>query len=181
MTDALPYGIRDVKLWPLNPATEGLGTAVDLPNMQTFSFSEAEEYSELRGDDKLVATRGKGANVEWELDSGGISLEAYVTLNGGTLTITGTGSTEVRTYHKRSTDARPSFRVEGQAMSESGGDFHVIIFNCKANDKLEGELTDGEFWISKASGVGLPLGTDDDLYEFVQSATATAIDATPAS
>jgi len=181
MTTALPYGLRDVKLWPLNAATGGLGTVVDLPYMQTFSFSEAEEYSELRGDDSLVATRGRGANIEWELESGGISLEAYVCINGGSLVITGTGITEVKTYHKRSTDSRPNFRVEGQAMSESGGDFHVVIYNCKANDALEGELADGEFWISTASGVGMPLGDDNDLYEFIQNATSSAIDATPDS
>ena len=43
------------------------------PHMQTLTFGETEEYEELRGDDKLVATHGKGAQVEWDLEAGGIS------------------------------------------------------------------------------------------------------------
>jgi hypothetical protein len=178
--EALPYGLRDVRLWPLS-VNSGLSTAVDLPNSRVFSFSEAEEYAELRGDDKVVATRGKGSSVDWELEAGGISLEAYTVIAGGTLTITGTGPTLVKTWKKKSTDQRPEFRAEGQAMSESGGDFHATLFRCKANDKIEGSFSDGEFLLTSCSGVALGARDDDDLYEFVQNATVTAIDDTPGS
>ncbi len=178
--EALPYGLRDVRLWYLSP-NGGLGAAVDLPNARTLSFSEAEEYTELRGDDKVVATRGQGAQVEWELEAGGISLEAYVILNGGTLTITGTGSTLVKSWSKKSTDARPEFRAEGQAMSESGGDFHATLFRCKASEGVEGSMQDGEFLLTNASGVALGTRDSDDLYELVQNATVTSINDTPGS
>ncbi|MFT8046885.1 hypothetical protein ACMYMB_23080, partial [Salmonella enterica subsp. enterica serovar Enteritidis] len=56
---SLPYGLRDVKLTPLVNGVPG--TPVDLPNARTLSFSESEDSEELRGDDKIVATRGKGA------------------------------------------------------------------------------------------------------------------------
>lgn len=169
----LPYGLRDVKVAPI--AADGtIGTLVDLPNSQTFSFSEAEDYQELRGDDKVVAKRGNGPTVEWDLESGGISLEAYVVINGGILTETGVDPAIIKTYKKKSTDSRPDFYVEGQAISESGGDFHVTLHRCKADGGVEGELADGEFWVSKASGTG--IGNDlDDLYDFVQNNTETPI------
>jgi hypothetical protein len=175
MAEALPFGLRDVKLTPLDEeGTEG--TAVDLPNSRTFSFEETESYEELRGDDRVVATRGTGAAVSWELESGGISLEALVVLNGGAVVITGTGATEVKTYSKKVTDARPEFKVEGQAMSESGGDFHVVIHRCKANSSVSGELSDGSFWLTSASGVGMAKRDgSDELYDLVQNVTATAI------
>lgn len=177
LNTALPFGLRDVKITPLTGGST-LGTPVDLPNARTFSFEESEDFEELRGDDKVVATRGKGASVSWELESGGISLEALVVLNGGTVTVSGVEGSEVKTYTKKSTDARPEFQVEGQALSESGGDFHVVLPRCKANSSISGEMADGAFWLTAASGVAMSLAADDVLYEFVHNATATAIPTT---
>lgn len=174
---SLPYGLRDVKVTPYTSAGVR-GTPVDLPNARTFSFSESEEFEELRGDDKVVASRGQGSTVDWELEGGGISLEAYAVMNGGTVVVSGTGATEVKTYTKKTTDAKPRFAVEGQALSESGGDFHAVLTNCKATDGIEGELSDGAFWLTSASGTALGDPTTDELYKFVQNATATAIAAT---
>lgn len=171
---SLPFGLRDVKIAPL--AADGTpGTMVDLPNAQTMSFTENEDYTELRGDDKVVAKRGNGATIDWELDSGGIALEAYVIMNGGDLEVTGVTPNIKKTYTKKSTDSRPDFWAEGQAMSESGGDFHMVLERCKADGGIEGELTDGEFWVSSASGTGIGRLDDDNLYSFVDNETPAAI------
>ena len=95
-TTALPYGLREVKVYPLVDGTDAFSTGVKLPNSQTFSFSEAEEFTELRGDDTLVAIRGKGPKIEWSLESGGISLAAYVVMVGGTLSLTGITPNQIR-------------------------------------------------------------------------------------
>jgi hypothetical protein len=176
---ALPYGIRDVKVTPFtDDQTEALGTAVDLPNMQTLSFTEAEDFAELRGDDRLVTMRGQGSNVEWELEAGGLSFAAVRVMYGGVITESGVAPALKRQFRKKSRDTRPFFRIEGQAISDSGGDVHVIIYRCKATDNLEGELADGEFWTTGASGTGLPsvaISTDDVLYDFVQNQAAVPI------
>lgn len=169
---SLPFGLRDVKLIPLTLGVAG--TPVDLPNSRTFSFEESEDFEELRGDDKVVATRGTGASVSWELESGGISLEALVVLNGGTVTVSGTALTEKKIYTKKATDQRPEFICEGQALSESGGDFHVRLPRCKANSSISGEMADGSFWLTSASGVAMSIA-DDTLYIFTQNAAATPI------
>lgn len=169
----LPYGLRDVKIAPIS-SLNVIGTMVDLPNGQTLSFSESEDFNELRGDDKVVAKRGNGATVDWDLEAGGISLAAYVIMNGGTLTVTGVTPNAKSTYLKKTTDAKPSFWAEGQAISESGGDFHVVIKKCKADGGVEGSLADGEFWVSKASGTGIGNNLDE-LYAFVENETAAAI------
>lgn len=172
--NSLPYGLRDVKVIPYSAAGVR-GTPVDLPNARTFSFEESEEFEELRGDDKVVASRGQGATVGWELEGGGISLEAYAVMNGGTVVQSGTAPAQVKTYTKKSTDAKPRFAVEGQAMSESGGDFHVVLGNCKASDGIEGELSDGAFWLTSASGSAFGDPATDEIYKFVQNETAASI------
>lgn len=176
METALPYGLRDIKIATLNGAVRG--PLVDLPNARTLSFSESEEFEELRGDDKVVTSRGSGAAVTWDMESGGIALEAYVILNGGSLVESGVAPTSTKTYSKKSTDSRPYFFAEGQAISDSGGDFHARLFRCKSTEGVEGELSDGSFWLTSASGIALgslEAGSEDVIYEFVQNEVATAI------
>jgi len=177
LLETLPYGLRDVKITPYTDSTT-LGTAVDLPASRTFSFEEQEDFEELRGDDKLIASRGNGASVSWEIESGGISLEAYAVLAGGEITASGTTPNQVKTYKKKVTDSRPEFKVEGQALSESGGDFHVVLHRCKATENLSGELADGSFWLTGGSGTAFPsrlVGSEDEVYRFVQNETSAAI------
>lgn len=183
LPEALPYGVRDVKLTPYaDSAGTMLGNeSFDLPNMQTFSFSETEEFQELRGDDRIVTTRGKGAQVEWELDAGGISPKCWSIFTGGEIIESGTAPNRKVTLRKRGSDTRPYFRVDGQIISDSGGDLRVSVYRCRCNDKIEGDFADGEFFVTKASGVGLPLLDDanDLLYDIVQNETKTSIPKTP--
>lgn len=177
--EAIPFGLRDVKIAKL-AANDLPGTLVDLPNGQTFEFSDTEDYTELRGDDKLVAKRGSGSMVEWSLEAGGISLEAYAVMSGGAVTIGGTSPAAWKKYRKLATDNRPYFWVEGLAMSDTGGDFHALVPRCIADDSLEGTLADGEFWVTSASGTGLASGSSDPkltdlVYEFTQNETTAAI------
>lgn len=183
LPNALPYGIRDCKLTPyLDSSGTVLGeVSYDLPNMQTFSFSEAEEFEDLRGDDRTVTTRGKGSTVEWEVESGGISMRAWSVFTGGQLIETGVSPNRKVTLRKRGTDARPYFRVDGQSISDSGGDVRALVYRCRCNDSIEGEFGDGEFFITSVSGVGLPLmdEANDLLYDFVQNESKTSIPLTP--
>lgn len=174
-----PYGLRDVRLTPYTDFTcTVLGTGVDLPYGRSLSFVETEEFSDLRGDDRLVATRGSGPNVEWELESGGVSFEAVAVMYGGTVSTTGVAPNQIKKLRKKVTDQRPYFKIEGQAISDSGGDMHIVIYRARATDNLEGELGDGEFFLTGASGKGLPslvVADLDYVWDFVQNETATAI------
>lgn len=180
-THSLPYGLRDIKI---TPYTDALGvvlatTSIDLPVARTLSFSDTEDFEQLRGDDRVAAEHGNGAAVEWELESGGLPFEAYKAMAGGTITTTGVAPNQVKVYSKKVTDQRPYFRVEGQAISDSGGDLHCIIYRCKATGELTGEFTDGAFFLTAASGVGHPMPESagdeaNKLYDFVQNETITA-------
>lgn len=164
----IPFGLRDVKVRPVTGASDTAGTSVDLPNAQTFSFTEAEDVEELRGDDGLIAIHGKGPAVDWNLAAGAISLEAVKTMYGGTITETGTSPNQIKTLNKKGTDVRPYFQVEGQAISDSGGDFHVLLYKCRATGDLTGEMADGSFWITGASGRAIPNAAGN-LYDLKQN------------
>lgn len=180
---ALPYGLRDVKLTPYQDALGQLlgTTSLDLPYSQTFSFSEADEFQELRGDDKLITTHGRGARVSWSLASGGISLPAWRCMSGGTLSEEGVAPNRRSRLRKKSSDQRPYFKVDGQSISDAGGDIRAVVFRCRATGDISGDFGDGEFFVTNASGDGLPLLDDsnDLLYDFIQNEQRTTISLTP--
>lgn len=172
--NTLPFGLRDVKLYPLD-ATGTRGTGVDLPVSRTFGFKETTSSEELAGDDIIQGAHDYDPKVEWELEAGGISLEAYVILAGGTITASGTAPAQKKSYTKLTTDRRPYFEVEGQAISDSGGDMHAIVYRCKADGDLDGKFENGAFFLTKASGKGYGRLDNAKLYDFVQNETAAAI------
>lgn len=185
VSDALPYGVRDVKLTPYTDAVGTVlgSTSVDLPYIQTFNFTEAEEFQELRGDDRVITTRGRGSQVNWSLEAGGLSTPAWATITGGAVTETGTTPNRVVELRKKATTARPFFRVDGRIISDSGGDINVRIYRCRANGDIQANFQDGEFQTSSISGVGLPLldDTNDVLYSIFRRETAASLTTTPAA
>lgn len=177
----LPYGIRDIKLTPFTDTAGTIlaDTSVDLPYARTLTFTEKEDFNELRGDDRVVAQHGSGPTVEFEFESGGIAFAAYKVMAGGTITTTGTSGSQKRVFSKKSTDARPYFRIEGQAISDSGGDVHTVIYKAKCTGDLTGSFNDGDFFLTSAKGVGIG-DADDNLYDFVANDTVTAfVEPTP--
>lgn len=181
----IPYGLHDIKLTPYTDftATTLAASAIDLPYAQTLSFAEKEDFEELRGDDQLITAHGKGNQIDWSLEAGAISLEAVQAMYGGNLTTTGISPNQVKTFTKYATHSnqayyiRPFFQLAGQAISDSGGDFHGLIYRARCTDDLKGEFGDGAFWTTGASGTGFPSNVPATLgatYSFVQNETQTA-------
>jgi hypothetical protein len=185
----LPFGLRDVKLVPYTTlAAVTLDTAmIDLPYGRTLTFSEAEDFEDLRGDDQLVTSHGSGATVEWELEAGGISFEAWAAMSGGTVTTGGVAPATTKTYRKRVTDQKPFFAIIGQVISDSGGDVHCIIYCARATDTLEGEFSDQSFFLTSGKGKGFgsrrtaPAGELGVAYDFIQHSDITSIVVPPST
>lgn len=174
--NALPYGLRDVQLTPIDLITGAYGSMVDLPAARTFSFTESEDFEELRGDDILQAEHGNGPLVDWELEQGGISLAAHKVLAGGTTTQTGTTPNIKSTWTKIGTDPRPYFYVEGQAINDNAGDVHVALFRCKCTGDIGGEFSEGSFYMNGVSGRAYPDPLHTlNLWKIMQNETAAAI------
>lgn len=173
---ALPFGLRQVKLVPLSDAgTEVTASATFLPASRTLSFAETEDFETLQGDDKTVASRGSGPTADWDLEGGGISLDVWKILSGGTITATGTTPAQKRTFTKKTTEQRPYFNAYGRSLSDNGGDLQMVLYRCKADGDLEVELSNGSFALTSASGKAYGNLADDKLYDFIHNETAAAL------
>lgn len=178
----LPFGLREVKVnMYTDAAATTLGTWVKFPNSRTLSFAEAEDFEDLRGDDALQASHGAGPNVEWELEGGGAPIEAVASMYGGEVITSGVwgGGTYSKTLRKYGSgygsqwyhSQRPYFRIHGRSISDSGGDFWCVIYRAKATDNLEGEMADGAFFLTGASGTGyhsVEVATLGRVWDWVQ-------------
>lgn len=170
----MPYGLRDIKVATLTGSPHVKGTLVDLPNAQTFEFTESTSTQTLRGDDAVKASRTTVDAVEWTLEAGGINFAAMKVIAGGTITVSGTTPAVKNVWSRLEGEAYPDFYVEGQAMSESGGDHHTVVHRAKAS-QISGTHQDQEFWVSHAEGTGigsLATATVGKVWEMAANETA---------
>jgi hypothetical protein len=180
---SLPYGLRKVVITPYTDAAGSIlgGTSYAFPIAQTLSFSETEEFDELRGDDRLAAIHGRGAEVDGSIEGGGISIQIWSLITGGAVVETGVTPNRQKRLKKKGSDSRPYFRVDGQMISDSGGDVVARIFRCKCNGKIQAEFRYGQFQITTTDfkGTPMPSDTDDWLYEIIQNETKSTLSLTP--
>lgn len=177
----LPFGMRDVKIYPYLDAQGTIlaDKGFDLPHAQTFSFADAEEFVDLRGDDELVATHGNGAQVNWTLEAGGINLACWAIFTGGQIIEEGVAPNRTVTLRKCSDDTRPYFMVVGQIMSDSGGSVTGVVYRAKCNADISGSFADGAFFVTAANGLGLPIPGTKLLYDLKQSEARTFLSLKP--
>jgi hypothetical protein len=175
-----PFGLRDVKLYPFldQQGTLLAEEGFDLPAAQTYSFADAADSVDLRGDDDLIASANTGSQVNWTLEAGGISLACWAVLTGGQLIETGAAPNRVTTLRRCSDDKRPYFQVRGLSMNENGGDTVGIVYRAKCNGDISGSFAEGAFFVTSADGVGMPIPGTKLLYDFVQHETRTFLSLT---
>lgn len=180
----IPYGVRQMQVTPYTTGETLAASSLKLPASRSLSFSEAEDFEELRGDDGVITVRGKGPGVDWDMEGGGLDLNVAAAMFGGTVTLTGTTPGQSQTMRKLGTDVRPYFKLEGRAISDSGGDFHAVLYKCRCTDKLDFSLEDGKFTLFGAKGQAIPRQTSiagtpaipaGVLYDLVQNETAIVI------
>jgi hypothetical protein len=169
-----PWVLVDVKITNIGGTVQ-----VDLPASQQLSFKERMVSAELRGDGATLAVGSMPDAVEWSLENGGISIEAYELLSGRTATESGTTPNRVYTVQgdMGPTNAFPYVKIYGKSLGDSIGDVHCLLHKCKVTDGIEGTFGDGEFFVTSCSGIGIDDGSNG-AYEIVQNETAAALPST---
>jgi hypothetical protein len=162
-----PFGLKEIKV------VVG-ATVVTLPVARTMSFKERVRSGELSGDDKTVAVVAYSDALEWSLEAGGISLEAWALMTGRTVTTTGTTPSRVTTLNADAAQTYPYFKIYGKSLGDGADDVHVKIYKAKLTEALEGEFADGEFFVTSCAGIAVDDGTNG-IYDIVQNETAAAL------
>lgn len=164
-----PFGLRDIKL------TNAAGTTqVDLPSAMKMTFRERLTSGEMRGDDVTKSVVAITDALEWELEAGGISLEAYALMSGRTVSSAGTTPNRTVTLTGVAGDNYPYFKIYGKSVGDIGtDDIHVLILKAKLTSPIEGEFSDTNFFVTKCGGVAIDNGTK--IFDIVQNETAATL------
>lgn len=147
---------------------------VHLNAAQSLKFTERLVSGELKGNDQLLAVVAFSEAVEWELENGGIPLDAYAMMTGRTVVTSGTTPTETTHLIGRGAAVMPYFKIYGKAMGAGIDDVHCKLFKCKLTDTIEGTFQNGEFFVTSCKGLAVDDGTTG-IYEFIQHETAAAL------
>ena len=162
-----PFGLRQIALYDTVGANKVL-----LPAALMMHVTPLLETARFEADGHLVGAASFVAGAEWELEAGGISLEAIAKLTGGTANQAGSTPNRTLTLSQDAGAQMPYLRIAGRAVSASGGDVICRLYRCKV-EALEGTFRDGEFWVTYAKGVAVSNGTV--VYEFVQQESVAAL------
>lgn len=162
------YGLRQLMTYDAAGAN-----AVALPQGMTLTFKERIGNSEFLAEGELVAARAYVVAIDWDLEAGGISLAAWARLTGRTATETGTTPNRITTLTAAEGDEFPLLRIYGRSVGDSGDDLRCQILSAKVT-RLEGAFRDGQFVVSRCSGIGLP-NASGQIYQVVQRETAAAL------
>jgi hypothetical protein len=162
----VPFGLRQIALYDSAGANKVL-----LPAALMLHVTPLLQSARFEADGRMVGAASFVTGAEWELEAGGISLEALARLTGDTATEAGTTPGRTLTMATAAGDAMPYVRIYGRAVSDTGGVL-CRLYRCKV-EAMEGTFRDGEFWVTYAQGVAVSDGTR--VFEFVQQETAAAL------
>lgn len=161
------YGLRQVALYN----ADGTGK-VTLPAALMMHVTPLLQSARFEADGRLVGAASFVAGAEWELEAGGISLEAFAKLTGLAATSAGSAPSRTLTLSADAGAQFPYLRIAGRAVAAEGGDVYARLYRCKV-EAMEGTFREGEFWVSFAKGVAVSNGTV--AFEFVQQETVAAL------
>jgi hypothetical protein len=183
LPNALPYGLKQLMLTPYQDAQGSILSTVSypMPVAMTMAFSETEQFDELRGDDVLVAVHGRGPQVDWSLEAGGMPMMCWSIITGGMVIEEGVAPNRRIRLLKSADHLRPYFRIDGRVISDSGGNVVARIYRAKANGRIQADHRGGAFQTSSIDGIGMPLQADSGrwLYEIIQNESDFPLTTTP--
>jgi hypothetical protein len=161
-----PFGLRQIALY----SSDGSGKVL-LPAAMMLHITPKVEAETFSAEGRNVGAAAFLSGAEWELEAGGLSLEAYAKLTGLTAAASGSAPNRTVTLSMDAGNAWPYIRIYGRAVSDAG-DVYCRLYRCKLT-ALEGTFRGKEFWISYASGVAVSNGAL--VLDFVQHETAIAL------
>ncbi|WP_069773033.1 phage tail protein [Streptomyces sp. LUP30] len=178
------YAIQDAKISALTADPSGgpavYGTPIDVPGIKSIEISGDVEVKSLRGDNTLLASNSAVTNVQASVSHAKLSLDVLVAILGGTVTDSGTGSTEVSTWDLSGTNATlPPFKLEGVTPAGGvdlvGGDMHVVLHKLTLASFPDLGFSEEDYRIASFTANAEPLIANGKWVSIVLNETAAVI------
>lgn len=162
-----PFGLRELKI----TNADGSG-ALALPVALIMHVTPRIVAAEFAAEGVVVGASAVLAAVDWEIEAGGISLDALAKLVGDSAAAAGSAPNRSLTLSADAGVLFPYVRVYGRAVGEGSDDIHCKLWRCKLTS-IEGTFRVGEFWVTSAAGVAVQSASG--LWDFVQHETGVVL------
>ena len=163
-----PFGLREIKVYSAD-GSAGVALPVSLM-MHITPVIKGESYS---ADGFNVGESSTLVGLDWELESGGLNLEAYAKLLGLTLTAAGTAPNRTQTLAVGGQEVLPYLRIHGRAVGDTIDGMTVKLYRCKLTS-LEGTFRRADYYITSCAGVAVRHSTLG-LYDMIGQETKVAL------
>jgi hypothetical protein len=127
------FGVRACRVYRLTAdtgASPTYGPAVVVPGINTIGLDPNLVTAELRGDDQIIAKKGRVDRVNFNFQHGRLSLPALAVMFGGQVEDQGT-----RKEYAFTTAGLPYFKIEAKIEDVEDeldvGDVHVVLWKCQ--------------------------------------------------
>lgn len=168
LDNAKLFGLHELKFVSMDD-----NTVVDLPVSMKLMFRERVISAELAGDDAIQSLHTVPVAMDWELEHGGLPLEAYALATGRTVSETGSTPNQ-RTVLQANLSSFPYFQIFGKVIDDEGGDVHCHIPKAKLTESPEGTFEYGQFYTISFKGSGLVA--EGYVFQFAQNETEVDLD-----
>lgn len=162
-----PFGLRQLRI----TSADGSGV-VTLPFGLMLHVTPRIEVAEFMAEGVMVGASARVVGAEWELEAGGISLEALAKLTGLSAAAAGSAPNRTLTLNAGAGAAFPYVRIYGRAVGDGSDDIYCRLYRAKLTS-MEGTFRRGDFWITSCAGVA--VADSNGVFEFVQRETGAAI------
>lgn len=131
------FDVNDAKVYPLLTDIAGAsptyGAGVDVPGIAAVTVNPNIVSAELKGDARVIATKGRTDRLTFSATYGKISGDVLGVILGTSTTDSGVTPNQLATFRMKSPAALPYFKIEFQIqdVEEGVGDLRVVLYKCK--------------------------------------------------
>lgn len=177
------YAVEDAKIAAVTADPAGgsttYGSLIDVSGIKSVAFGTDINNVELRGDNSLLDSNATLVGVTVTFEYAKMNLDAYAVMLGGTVTDSGTGSTEVATYRRLNTNSFGYFKFEAKTPTagadEVAGDLHIVLYKCMISGGTLFGMAEEDYQTFSVEAKALARLSDNRWFDVVLNETAAAI------
>ena len=174
------YGIKQAKLSPMTADPAGgsaaYGAGFLIPGAKSLTIAGTVNTKALRGDNGLIEQDSTLQDITATLTYAKTDFDILAAILGGTVTDSGTGSSEVSTFTLDRVDELGYFKIEAIAAKGDlvGGDLHIVLPKCVASGFPFAGMAEEDYAIQSLPLATSPLISTGRWLDIVLNETATA-------
>lgn len=168
------FTLVDVRIAAYNILADTFGTAIVVPEPQTYEVTPEADNDSIKATGKLTHLLSVLTHVSFKMSTAGIPFEALAIMSGAS---TNSSPTTQKTSKQSAGGAgMPYFGIVGKLVGEQGDDLHLGLPVCKLDKSPGWKAEQNKFLIGECAGKAIARESSGFAIYVLGHQTAAAID-----